>query len=359
LEGEILMTARRKREAKALRNQGKKLMAAQRHVDTVNANRVPDMQPWFKALGISDLATHDFGKKWASTEAGVDLIVPLGQLAESDGTLGEEVRYLNLAEPGAGGHGPHGRLQGITGSGKTVLVRSIIGSLAANYSPSRVSFILADGKGGYTFAPFEGLPHQTLLTTDFDADPVRAGLILDRVIGEEMRRRETLLTRHDVRSIGEYRALRLRDSDRVDMPAVPDVVVVIEDFTEAFLEAPTALAPLPQKLLAIGRSLGFHLIWSSQSSSNKILAATDLRNMCFHISLTTASGRDSRDFLGSSAARELPIGTGHAYIRTHRDGDKLDRLQTFYTRARVPVGGGQWVSAIEALCDAIPNGDAS
>ena len=67
------------------------------------------------------------------------LAVPIG--VEKSGSL----LKLDLHEKY---HGPHGLIAGMTGSGKSEFIITYILSLAINFSPLDVNFILIDYKGG-------------------------------------------------------------------------------------------------------------------------------------------------------------------------------------------------------------------
>ena len=60
-------------------------------------------------------------------------------------------------------HGPHGIIAGTTGSGKSEFIITYILSLAINYHPDDVTFILIDYKGGGLAGAFKKkniqLPH--------------------------------------------------------------------------------------------------------------------------------------------------------------------------------------------------------
>ena len=64
-----------------------------------------------------------------------------------------ELIYLDLHEKF---HGPHGLIAGMTGSGKSEFIITYILSLAINYSPDDVEFVLIDYKGGGLAFAFEG-----------------------------------------------------------------------------------------------------------------------------------------------------------------------------------------------------------
>ena len=55
--------------------------------------------------------------------------------------------------------GVHGMAAGTTGSGKSELLQTLIASMAIQYDPRIVNFVLIDYKGGPTVEPFKKLPH--------------------------------------------------------------------------------------------------------------------------------------------------------------------------------------------------------
>jgi DNA segregation ATPase FtsK/SpoIIIE-like protein len=78
--------------------------------------------------------------------------VPIGRSADGD------VLELDLKQAAEGGMGPHGVLVGATGSGKSELLRSLVGGLAAKHAPEELAFVLVDYKGGAAFAELSRLP---------------------------------------------------------------------------------------------------------------------------------------------------------------------------------------------------------
>lgn len=64
---------------------------------------------------------------------------PLGVRGQDD------ILELNLHEKA---HGPHGLIAGTTGSGKSEIIQSYILSLAVNFHPHEVAFLLIDYKVG-------------------------------------------------------------------------------------------------------------------------------------------------------------------------------------------------------------------
>ncbi len=65
-------------------------------------------------------------------------------------------------------HGSHGLIAGTTGSGKSEVIQRYILSLALNYSPYEVGFLLIDYKGGGMANLFKDLPHHLGSITNLD-----------------------------------------------------------------------------------------------------------------------------------------------------------------------------------------------
>ena len=95
-------------------------------------------------------------------------------------------------------HGPHGLIAGMTGSGKSEFIITYILSLAVNYHPNEVSFILIDYKGGGLAGAFEDkergikLPHLAGTITNLDGAAIKRSLIS---IQSELRRRQAVFNK--------------------------------------------------------------------------------------------------------------------------------------------------------------------
>lgn len=128
----------------------------------------------------------------------------------------------------------HVLIAGTTGSGKTVLARTILTSLALANEPDDVRLLLIDPKSR-GFAPFAGLPH--LIDR-----PLREGAAAEKRLGwlvEEMAWRE----RQGVRT--------------------PRVVVAVDEVADLLAQRP-ALEGLLTRLAARGRESGIHLLLCTQ-----------------------------------------------------------------------------------------------
>ncbi len=93
--------------------------------------------------------------------------------------------------------GPHILIGGMTGAGKSELLRSMICSAVARYSPRELGLLLVDFKGGASLGAFSDLPHRVGAVTNLNDDVERLLLFLRR----EMTVRERLFADYS----GEYK----------------------------------------------------------------------------------------------------------------------------------------------------------
>lgn len=231
--------------------------------------------------------------------------------------------------------GPHALVGGTTGSGKSDFLQTWIMSLAASLSPEQVTFLLFDFKGGAAFAACASLPHTVGLVTDLSADLVHRALTSLRA---ELRYREALLA--------EAGAKDLLSLERVSHTAAPPaLVIVIDEFAALASEEPEfvdGVVDIAQR----GRSLGLHLIMSTQRPAGVI--TDNLRaNTRIRIALRMADERESRDVIGTTHAAEIPLtAPGRGAVRFGTDAPVLfqtGRLggagQSRRARATVSVTG--------------------
>jgi hypothetical protein len=164
---------------------------------------------------------------------------------------------------------PHALIGGPSGSGKTNFLLTMIGSMAARYSPDELELYLLDFKEGVSFAQFtpgrrdpSWLPHARLVGVNINTDR-EFGLALLRFLSVEMRRRAEAAKAHEVTKLEELRAA---DPDG----RWPRVVAVIDEFQYLFAErdqVTSEATTLLEDVARRGRSQGIHLVLSSQDVS--------------------------------------------------------------------------------------------
>lgn len=205
--------------------------------------------------------------------------------------------------------GPHALIGGTTGSGKSELLVSWVLSLAASHSPSELSVLLVDFKGGSAFGELARLPHCVGLLTDLDAAEAARALAS---LQAELRHRERTL-----------RAVRAR---AIDDPAVrgqlPRLVIVVDEFAAMLGSAPDLHAVFVD-IAARGRSLGMHLILCTQRPAGVVRDAL-LANCALRLSLRVNNRQDSRATVGTDAAALLPPGKPGRAIVAAGDGRLIE-----------------------------------
>ena len=168
---------------------------------------------------------------------------------------------IDLKESAEGGSGPHGLCVGATGSGKSELLRTLVLGLAAAHSSAELNFVLVDFKGGATFLGLGALPHVSAVITNLADELQLVDRMADALAGEITRRQELLRAAGNLTGTAEYAAAR-RTAAR-NLPALPALLVVVDEFSELLTQRPE-LVDLLGTIGRLGRSLGIHLLLASQ-----------------------------------------------------------------------------------------------
>lgn len=221
------------------------------------------------------------------------------------------------------GEGPHVLIAGTTGSGKSELLKTMLLSLCARYSPLELSMVLVDFKGGATFQRMDTLEHVLGVVTDLSQAAAERTL---ESIRSELVRRERLFLAAGAGDYVEYRSLSAQ--------ALPRMLVVIDEFRIFAHELPAQLDEL-MRLATLGRSLGLHLVLSTQRPQGAVTA--DIRaNIGAAVALRMRGEDESRDVLGTAEAATIPRTLpGRALLR--RPGEQPVELQTALLAAEEPT----------------------
>lgn len=233
-----------------------------------------------------------------------ELRVPLG--VQEDGSLLE----LDLKQSAEEGMGPHGLLIGATGSGKSELLRTLVTSLAMSHEPEALSFVLVDYKGGAAFADLARLPHTAGLITNLQRDFSLVDRMREALIGERERRQMMLREAGNADDCTAYRARREADPT---LPPMPYLLVIVDEFAELLAARPDFI-DLFVGLGQVGRSLGIHILFSSQRLDEGRLRGLE-SHLRYRICLRTYSTTESKVVLGTPDAYLLPPLPGLGYLK--------------------------------------------
>ena len=200
---------------------------------------------------------------------------------------------------------PHLLISGVTGSGKSVCMYSIILSLLNKFSPDNLHLILADLKI-VEFAGYQDLPHLQLPIANSCDDTLNAL----QWCAAEIDRRYQVMKNAQCRGIYQYNAdghLKL-----------PYVVFILDELSDLMLNDPDLAHATENAINYIcikGRAVGVHLIVSTSRADGKVLPFSIRVNIPAHIAFRLYSADSSCIMLGRPGGEKL-----------ERHGDMLIQL---------------------------------
>ena len=197
------------------------------------------------------------------------------------------------------GRMPHLLIAGATGSGKSVCVNALIGSLLMRATPDEVRLILVDLKR-VELAAYRDLPH---LETPVIVESHEARAVLSNLV-HEMERRYELLAEAMERNLTAFNA-----SPRRIGKALPYMVVVIDELADLILREGRKVEDPIVKIAQKARAVGIHLVLATQRPSVNVVTGLIKANVPSRIAFAMASNVDSRTVLDAPGAEDL-IGRG-------------------------------------------------
>jgi S-DNA-T family DNA segregation ATPase FtsK/SpoIIIE len=208
---------------------------------------------------------------------------------------------------------PHVLVAGQTGSGKSVMINTILTSLLYRNSPSDLKLILVDPKT-VEMAPYADIPH---LLTPVITEPEKCISALKWAVAEMERRYRALAEVHK-RNIGEYNTLKKEEG-------MPYIVIVIDELADLMMMAARDVEALIVRIAQKARAVGIHLVLATQRPSVDVITGLIKANVPARIAFTTASGVDSKTIIDGVGAEKL-LGQGDMLLLT-ADMPKPKRVQ--------------------------------
>lgn len=246
-------------------------------------------------------------KQWRTGEP---LAFAVGKDISGDAVVGE----LNKM--------PHLLIAGQTGSGKSVMINTLLTSLLYRNSPSEMKLILVDPKQ-VEMAPYEDIPH---LLTPVITEPEKTISALKWAVNE-MERRYKLLAEHKVRDIQTYNQMMTKAGSKIvvkdgdghaqehENGAMPYIVIVIDELADLMMVAARDVEALIVRLAQKARAVGVHLVLATQRPSVDVITGLIKANVPARIAFTVASQIDSRTILDQGGAEKL-LGQGDMLMLT-------------------------------------------
>jgi S-DNA-T family DNA segregation ATPase FtsK/SpoIIIE len=211
---------------------------------------------------------------------------------------------------------PHLLIAGQTGSGKSVMINTVLTSLLYRNSPSDLKMIMVDPKQ-VELTPYNDIPH---LLTPVINEPEKCISALKWAVAE-MERRLKAMAAVNRRNIAEYNALMVTQQEA----GMPYIVIVLDELADLMMMAARDVESLIVRLAQKARATGIHLIIATQRPSVDVITGLIKANVPARIAFTTASQVDSRTIIDQIGAEKL-LGQGDMLLLT-ADMPKPKRVQ--------------------------------
>ncbi len=215
---------------------------------------------------------------------------------------------------------PHMLVAGTTGSGKSVLVNSLLLSMLLKYTPEQLRLILIDPKQ-LELANYGDIPH---LLTPVVTDMTEAASALAWSVAE-MERRYQLMSLFKVRKLDEFNKKIMaaeqsgeplldplwRPNDSVSqdrapkLKTLPQIVIVADEFADMIMQVGKQAEELITRLAQKSRAAGIHLILATQRPSVDVITGLIKANIPVRAALRVNSKVDSRTILDAGGAEDM------------------------------------------------------
>ncbi|MCP4686507.1 MAG: DNA translocase FtsK [Desulfobacterales bacterium] len=207
---------------------------------------------------------------------------------------------------------PHLLIAGATGTGKSVGLNAMIGSLLYKASPDEVKLIMVDPKR-IELSNYNGIPH---LITPVVTDAKKATNALHWAV-TEMERRYELLSQAKVKNINTYnkkiekeRKQKEAGEEEGEAPEkLPYIVIIIDELADLMMVASRDVEAALMRLAQMARAAGLHLILATQRPSVDVLTGVIKANFPTRMTFQVSSKTDSRTIIDANGAENL-LGAG-------------------------------------------------
>lgn len=236
-----------------------------------------------------------------------NLIVAIGK--EANG----KIKLLDLKESS------NILISGSTGSGKTMLLSSIICSILYKAHPNEVKLIIIDTKNGAESNFFMNIPHLLIppVTNIMKACAVLKWIMTD------LQNRYNVIVKKNCSNINEY-------NQRTEITEkLPDIVVIIDEFEELCeSEFKAEIEELMFNITRNAEKVGIHFIVATTKPESKIISGRAKSNFLTRIAFKASLVIDSQLTINSPDAKYL-LGNGDMLLK-EKWSEKCIRCQATF-----------------------------
>ena len=220
-------------------------------------------------------------------------------------------------------------IAGQSGSGKSVMINSLLMSLLYAKKPSELRLIMADPKS-VELGRYRDIPHLlTPIIDDISQDPTNMVKALTWSV-QEMEKRYKQMAAESVLNLKEYNE-KVKEQEGKDIPdeeklqKMPRVVIIIDEMADLMMSAGKEVEKLIIRLAQKGRASGIHIILATQRPEKNVVPGLIKGNIQATIAFAVRDYTQSGVILGGAGAEKL-LGKGDMLFMT-ADSPVLKRVQ--------------------------------
>jgi S-DNA-T family DNA segregation ATPase FtsK/SpoIIIE len=277
---------------------------------------MPDYVTFLQGFKVQRVEDLNVIARWSGKEPYKSIAAPIG-IRENG-----EVFSFDIHEKGMG---PHGIVAGATRWGKSETLTTWLLSVALNYHPHEVSFVLIDFKGDGLSGILMDLPHVAgVISNVDDISSIERNL---RSLHGELIRRQRVFKETKLENIHKYQEAYRNGCAPEPMPYL---IIVIDEFAELKTQFPDQMNEFIS-IARVGGSLGVYMVLATQSPGGGIVSGQVSANSRFRICLKTSEAGESKDILGTNDAFRITV-RGRAYVKVGNN-EVYEQVQTFFSKA--------------------------